>query len=98
MLAIFNLYALHRLLEIPLPGCQEEAAGVGIIRERTSWRIIARRNGSPLFLVVQGAHCYALMIVCAINTVACYIFISISIINVENEKYEYSSSKNHEPH
>ena len=31
------------------------------------------------------------------NTVSYYIFISISIINIENKMYKYSSSKNHEP-
>ena len=31
------------------------------------------------------------------NIVSYYIFISISIINIENKMYKYSSSKNHEP-
>ena len=89
MLAIFNLYALHRLLEIPLSGCQEEAAGVGIIRERTSWRIIERRNiCEPLFLVHKEPTVIDWRLY-----VPCYIFISILIINIENEKYKYSSFK-----
>ena len=86
---LFLINALHRLLEIPLSGYQEEAAWVGRIRQRISWRIIERRNiCEPLFLVHKEPAVIDWRLY-----VPCYIFISILIINIENEKYKYSSFK-----